>query len=213
MDTLHKVVLTLTLSLSAGVAGAHVDTYWVDRAGNYVSDGDGHCLHTSNWRSGNDCTETDADNTPVAPVKAAAPVATPAPVMKHAEPIKTSPAPKYRQLSLESGASFELGGSTLSSAGKASVADLLAKFKGENIKQVIVEGHTDDRGPAAFNQQLSEKRAQAVKAELVANGIDAQVIQTTGYGESRPVADNGSADGRGKNRRVEIKIDAEKRKF
>lgn len=90
---------------------------------------------------------------------------------------------------------------------------MLTKFKGENIKQVVVEGHTDDRGAAAFNQQLSEKRAQAVKAELIANGIDSKVIETAGYGEERPVASNDSRDGRAKNRRVEIKIDAEQRKF
>lgn len=213
MNIIQKSLLVSALSLVATSASAHTDTVWLDSAGSVVKDGSGTCLHTINWKSGDEC---NADGASTKPAKAAAaPVkaATPAPVTKQAMPVKTSPAPKYRELSLASGASFELGGSTLSPAGKAAVADLLGKFKGENIKQVIVEGHTDDRGAASFNQQLSEKRAKAVKAELVARGVDANVIKTTGYGEGRPIADNNTRDGRAKNRRVEIKIDAAKREF
>ena len=93
------------------------------------------------------------------------------------------------------------------------MAALLKEFDGEIIEAVIVEGHTDDRGPAAFNQQLSEKRAEAVKAELIANGVDASLIKTVGYGESKPVASNDTREGRAKNRRVEIKVDAKARKL
>jgi len=213
MKIVHKTLLVSALSLIATTASAHSDTVWLNSSGKVVNDGSGNCLHTSNWKTGDGCSadgaDTEKSTKAAAPVKAAAP----APVTKQAEPVKTSPAPKYRELSLASGASFELGGSTLSPAGKAAVAELLGKFKGETIKQVIVEGHTDDRGAASFNQQLSEKRANAVKAELIANGVDAGVIKTSGYGEDRPVADNNTREGRAANRRVEIKIDATRREF
>ena len=118
--------------------------------------------------------------------------------------------PEYTTLSLSSSASFELGGSTLSAEGKAAVADIVAQFEGREVNAAIIEGHTDDSGDAAFNQQLSEKRAEAVKAEAVANGANPDKITTIGYGETRPIADNSTREGRAKNRRVEIKIDEKK---
>jgi outer membrane protein OmpA-like peptidoglycan-associated protein len=69
-----------------------------------------------------------------------------------------------------------------------------------------VEGHTDSTGSEDYNLQLSEKRATAVKNELVAQNLDAARIQTIGFGESKPVADNNTESGRQLNRRVEIVI-------
>jgi outer membrane protein OmpA-like peptidoglycan-associated protein len=71
---------------------------------------------------------------------------------------------------------------------------------------VRVEGHTDSVGSDSYNQALSEKRAGAVKAYLVSEGISSSRIESRGYGETQPVADNESAIGRAKNRRVEIKV-------
>ncbi|WP_194865288.1 OmpA family protein [Alloalcanivorax profundimaris] len=69
---------------------------------------------------------------------------------------------------------------------------------------LVLEGHTDSTGSAAYNKQLSQKRADAVKNVLVGEfGIDGERISTVGYGEERPIADNGSRDGRAENRRVE----------
>jgi len=67
-----------------------------------------------------------------------------------------------------------------------------------------VEGHTDNQGNAAANQALSEKRAQAVMGWLVANGVDSSRLSAKGFGQSKPLADNGTEDGRAKNRRVEL---------
>ena len=72
--------------------------------------------------------------------------------------------------------------------------------------KVSIEGHTDDTGSDDFNQKLSEKRAEAVKAYLVAQKVDADRISTVGYGKSHPAEDNGTADGKARNRRVEFKV-------
>jgi OOP family OmpA-OmpF porin len=66
----------------------------------------------------------------------------------------------------------------------------------------VLEGHTDGNGKAAHNLGLSQRRAEAVKAYLVAHGIAAARLSTMGYGQTRPIADNGTADGRAQNRRV-----------
>ena len=73
-------------------------------------------------------------------------------------------------------------------------------------KRIRVEGHTDSQGSETYNKTLSFKRAQAVKRYLVSQGIAAQRIEVMGYGESQPVADNTTPEGRQLNRRVEVKL-------
>jgi len=68
-----------------------------------------------------------------------------------------------------------------------------------------IEGHTDNTGTDAINQPLSERRAQAIVDELVKDGIDATALTAKGYGSSRPIADNGTPEGRAHNRRVEFR--------
>ncbi len=77
--------------------------------------------------------------------------------------------------------------------------------KNPNIK-ISIEGHTDNTGSADGNKALSQKRADAAKAYLVNKGIDASRISTVGYGQDKPIADNSTAEGRQKNRRVEFII-------
>ncbi|MBT8072380.1 MAG: OmpA family protein, partial [Xanthomonadales bacterium] len=71
--------------------------------------------------------------------------------------------------------------------------------------KVEVAGHTDSQGSAEYNLGLSERRAQAVADYLIANGANAGNITVKGYGESNPVADNGTKEGRAANRRVELR--------
>ena len=73
-------------------------------------------------------------------------------------------------------------------------------------RKVIVEGYTDSKGSASYNQNLSERRANAVKAALVRAGVDPTRIVAQGYGKEYPVADNNSNSGRAQNRRVEVTI-------
>ncbi|PIE47684.1 MAG: hypothetical protein CSA42_02660 [Gammaproteobacteria bacterium] len=72
--------------------------------------------------------------------------------------------------------------------------------------QLTIIGHTDDRGDDAYNQKLSEKRANSVKAYLVEQGVDADHIMVEGAGETKPIADNGTAEGRFQNRRIEFQV-------
>ncbi len=76
-------------------------------------------------------------------------------------------------------------------------------------RHILIDGHTDSTGRAAYNLKLSELRAESVKAVLVANGVSPDRIETHGYGSTKPVADNATASGRGQNRRVEIVVQGE----
>ena len=71
---------------------------------------------------------------------------------------------------------------------------------------IIAVGHTDSVGSDAYNQKLSVRRAESVKAYLVSKGIEANRIYTEGKGEMQPVADNKTREGRAKNRRVEVEV-------
>ena len=90
--------------------------------------------------------------------------------------------------------------------GKAKLNDLVSKLQGMNLEVIIAVGHTDSIGTDAYKQRLSVRRAEAVKAYLVSKGIEANRVYTEGKGEKQPVADNKSAAGRAKNRRVEIEV-------
>lgn len=84
------------------------------------------------------------------------------------------------------------------------VADALTKQDPDS--KMVVEGYTDSQGSASFNQDLSQKRADAVRTYLVSHGIAGDRITAQGFGPTRAVADNGSAEGRANNRRVEIVV-------
>ena len=84
------------------------------------------------------------------------------------------------------------------------VADALTQQDSES--KIVVEGHTDSQGGASYNQDLSQKRAQTVRDYLVTRGIPADRLTSQGFGLTRPIADNGTAEGRANNRRVEIVV-------
>jgi OOP family OmpA-OmpF porin len=131
---------------------------------------------------------------PPAPVAAPAPAPAPAPVI-------TS-----EKVSYSADAFFDFDKSVLKPAGKASLDDLVSKLQGINLEVIIAVGHTDSIGTDAYNQKLSIRRAEAVKAYLQSKGIEANRVYTEGKGEKQPVADNKTTAGRAKNRRVEIEV-------
>jgi outer membrane protein OmpA-like peptidoglycan-associated protein len=84
------------------------------------------------------------------------------------------------------------------------VGDILAKYSDNRVR---IEGHTDSQGANDYNEQLSVRRADAVKRVLASRGVQEKQILVLGLGETKPLADNKTADGRAKNRRVELHID------
>jgi outer membrane protein OmpA-like peptidoglycan-associated protein len=84
------------------------------------------------------------------------------------------------------------------------VADALTKEDSES--KIVVEGHTDSQGGASYNQDLSQRRAQSVRDYLVTRGMASDRVTSEGFGLTRPIADNASAEGRANNRRVEIVV-------
>ncbi|MFY9460924.1 OOP family OmpA-OmpF porin [Aquabacterium commune] len=136
---------------------------------------------------------------PAAPAPAPAAAPTPAPV---AVPV----APATEKVSFAADAFFDFDKAVLKPEGKAKLDDLADKVKGITLEVIIAVGHTDSVGTDGYNQKLSEKRSEAVKSYLVGKGIEASRVYVEGKGEKQPVADNKSADGRAKNRRVEIEV-------
>jgi OmpA-OmpF porin, OOP family len=101
---------------------------------------------------------------------------------------------------------FETGTATLTAASGATVDQLATLLKAYPSVNVTLEGHTDATGDAAANKQLSEQRAEAVKAKLVQAGIGAERISTGGFGQERPLATNDTEEGRARNRRTELVV-------
>jgi outer membrane protein OmpA-like peptidoglycan-associated protein len=127
----------------------------------------------------------------VAPPKPAAPVA---------------PAPTAVKVTFETDTFFAFDKSVLQPAGKAKLEDLVSKLQGTDIEVIVATGHTDSTGTDDYNQKLSMRRANAVKAFLVSKGLPAERVFTEGKGEKQPVASNKTAEGRAKNRRVEVEV-------
>jgi OmpA-OmpF porin, OOP family len=172
--------------------------YVQDARGVVARDPFGLCWHTGYW--------TPADSVPGCDgeiVKAAAPAAAPAPAPA---PVAPAPAPTSEKVTFAADAFFDFDKSVLKPDGKAKLDDLTSKLQGMNLEVIIAVGHTDSIGTDAYNQKLSIRRAEAVKAYLVSKGIEANRVYTEGKGEKQPVASNKTAAGRAKNRRVEIEV-------
>ena len=148
---------------------------------------------------------------PPAPVPAPKPPPPPEPKPRAPEPEKPKPAPEKpkpvaEKVTFAADVLFDFDKAVIKPEGKSKLDDISNKAKGVNLEVVIAIGHADSVGSDAYNQRLSVRRAESVKAYLVSKGIEANRVYTEGKGEKQPVADNKTADGRAKNRRVEIEV-------
>lgn len=223
MKKLNKVAVlfaTAALATAAGAQtrvtaanGGNVIDNWQNGTGEYV------------WRNGtNELCWRNAFWTPAtaavgcdgalvraaaaAPAPApAAPSAAPAPAAPRATPPAPAPQPPAAtKVTYAADAFFDFDKSVLKPEGRAKLDDLVGKIQGISLEVIIAVGHTDSVGSDAYNQRLSVRRAEAVKAYLVSKGIEKNRVYTEGKGEKQPVADNKTAEGRAKNRRVEIEV-------
>ncbi|ANY15600.1 outer membrane protein OmpA [Bordetella pseudohinzii] len=125
---------------------------------------------------------------------------------------KEKPAPMAAKVVFNADTFFDFDKSVLKPEGRQ-LLDQVAQQAGTiDLETIIAVGHTDSIGTEAYNQKLSERRAASVKAYLVSKGIDPNRIYTEGKGELQPVATNKTAEGRARNRRVEVEIVGSRRK-
>ena len=110
------------------------------------------------------------------------------------------------KFTLSSDLLFPTYSSYLTDKAKVELSKLAKLLKEDNTKKIRVDGHTDATGEAGYNQWLSEKRAASVEKFLIDAGITSSRISTAGLGQTKPVADNKTPEGRQKNRRVEVVI-------
>jgi OOP family OmpA-OmpF porin len=108
---------------------------------------------------------------------------------------------------LAGGANFATGSATLSEEATALLDEAAALLIDNPSTSLIVEGHTDDQGGEEANLALSQARAQAVADYLVAAGVSADRLTAVGFGETRPVADNATPEGRAQNRRIDFVVE------
>lgn len=129
----------------------------------------------------------------------------PEPVAKPMPAPKPVPKPIPEVIELQ-GVNFETNSAELTAASLPVLQKAVATLTNHPDIRVEVAAHTDSHGREAYNQRLSEMRAKSVVAYLIQRGITADRLQAKGYGESMPIADNKTADGRAKNRRVELRV-------
>jgi len=143
---------------------------------------------------------------PPPPAPAAAPAPAPRPAPAPAPAPAAPAAPVSEKVTFAADAFFGFDKSVLKPEAKAKLDDLVGKTSAVALEVIIAVGHTDSAGTDAYNQKLSVARSEAVKAYLVGKGIEKNRVYTEGKGEKQPVADNKTAEGRAKNRRVEIEV-------
>ena len=139
---------------------------------------------------------------PPPPAPAPAPVAPPAPAPA---PV-VAPVPSSEKVTYAADAFFDFDKAILKPEAKTKLDDLVSKTKEINLEVIIAVGHTDSVGTDAYNDKLSVRRAEAIKTYLTSKGVEANRVYTEGKGKKQPVADNKTAEGRSKNRRVEIEV-------
>ena len=208
MNKMNKLAMLIATAALATTAGAQTVDNWVSSNGITWKNGTNElCWRDSNWTPATAAVGCDgaivAPALVAAPV-AAAPAAAPAPAAAAPAP---APAPAAAaKVTYAADAFFDFDKAVLKPEGKAKLDDLVGKVKDINLEVVIAVGHTDATGTDGYNQKLSIRRSEAVKAYLVSKGIEKNRVYTEGKGEAQPVADNKTREGRAKNRRVEVEV-------
>ncbi len=209
---MNKSVKMLTLAALLGsaplAAMAQTDIprktsgYVQSTNGMIVQDPFGLCWHTGYYTP--DLAQVECDPT----VAAAPPPVVPPPPPP---PAKPNVGIVNEKITFAADAFFDFNKSVLKPEAKAKLDDLVSKLSSINLEVIIAVGHTDSIGSDAYNQKLSVRRAESVKAYLVSKGIEPNRIYTEGKGKKQPIAPNtingkDNPEGRAKNRRVEIEV-------
>ena len=210
MKKLNKVAMLFASAALVTAAGAQTVDNWKNGSNELVwKNGSNElCWRDNNWTPATAAPGCDGAIVPPAPAPApmAAPAAPMAPAAVVPPAAVVAPVVVAEKVTYAADAFFDFNKSVLKPEGKAKLDDLVSKVKGINLEVIIAVGHTDSVGSDAYNQKLSVRRSESVKAYLVSSGIEKNRVYTEGKGEKQPVADNKTAEGRAKNRRVEIEV-------
>jgi len=196
----RSLLAAVALMASFGFAQAQQTTVdnWASGAGTtYVRSGADStlCWRDNNWTPATAAQECDGA------IKPAPKAAAPAPAAAPVAPVATS-----SKVTLLADALFDFDKSTLKPEGIQKLDGLVQKLKDVTVEVIIVVGFTDSIGTLDYNKKLSLRRAEAVKAYLTKNGIEASRVYTEGKAYAEPVGDNKTAVGRALNRRSVIEV-------
>ena len=199
MNKLLKVIFAASAVVAASASAQTMTEYMAKKPYSgylqtqrdvIVRSGTGLCWHTGYW--------TPADAVPGCDGPLTQPAA--------AAPVAVAPVPTAEKVTYAADAFFDFDKSIVKPEGKAKLDELVNALSGLDTEVIVAVGHTDWIGTDAYNQKLSERRANAVKAYLVSKGVPAEKIFTEGKGKRQPIADNKTSQGRAKNRRVEVEV-------
>jgi len=193
MNKPSKFALALAFAAvtASGAASAQTVDNWRGAFGDVWKNGTNElCWRDAFWTPATGI--PGCDGVPVAQAPAPAPAPAPTPVAT--------------KVVFNADTFFDFDKDTLKPEGRQLLDQVASQVATINLETIIAVGHTDWTAPDAYNQGLSERRAASVKNYLVGKGIDANRIYTEGKGETEPVADNRTREGRAQNRRVEIEI-------
>ena len=218
-----NLIMAVLTGAALPVIGAEPPTagpgYVQDSSGRVVMSSAGDCWHSGTWTPAQavivGCDGVLAKAVPIAPpVVQAQPPAPPTPppvveepplILPPAEPAPVKPPPPEK-ITLDTDTYFDFDKANLKPDGQRKLDEIASRLKQMELEVVVAEGHTDSIGSAKYNENLSLRRAAAVKTFLVSRGLPADRIHISGKGESQPVASNATREGRAKNRRVEVEV-------
>ena len=213
MNKLNKIAMLFASAAIATAAGAQTNDNWKNGSNElqWKNGTSEYCWRDANWTPATAAPGCDGAIVPARPAPAPVAAPAPAPVAPRAAapapaPAAVVPATVATKVTYAADAFFDFDKSVIKPEGKAKLDDLIGKIKGINLEVIIAVGHTDAVGSDSYNQKLSVRRSESVKAYLVTKGIEKNRVYTEGKGEKQPVADNKTAEGRSKNRRVEIEV-------
>ncbi len=209
---MNKVTKHLMLGLSIGLVPLISSTAWAHVDGKYdveattcgyvgdsndkiVTDDFGKCVKTGVWSPELAIEECEG----IKKVAAAPPPSPPPP--------PPPPEPVIEKITLSAEVRFDFDKSSVRPEGKQELDELVEKLAAyKDVEEIVITGHTDSVGTNAYNQKLSERRANTVMKYLADKGIEKDTMQASGEGELKPAATNGTSAGRQLNRRVELDI-------
>ncbi|HUY03984.1 MAG TPA: OmpA family protein [Rhodocyclaceae bacterium] len=188
--TKYSLLVAALFGISTSVLAQPSSTqgYLIDSQGAVVKSGTGLCWHTGSWTPAMAIAECDPDlvkKEAPPPPKAAEPVVPPVP----------APKPVAEKVTLSADTLFDFDKAVLRPEGKAKLDELTAQVKDVKLEVITAVGHADRIGTVKYNQKLSERRAESVKAYLVSKGIEPNRVYTEGKGKSQPVTKPGQCKG------------------